>query len=79
MFPEHSIKLAGLPLRKFSSFLRPVKDELRLGTPGVYSIPYEWGQVSNGQTGRSIETRTEEHYQHIPLGQWQNVGSTITI
>lgn len=50
-------RIVGLPLRKLSSFLRPVKDELRLGSAGVYSRLYECGQVYIGQTGRSIKTR----------------------
>jgi predicted GIY-YIG superfamily endonuclease len=44
-----------------------VKDDLGLKTPGVYSIPCEWGQVYIGQTGRSIDTRIKEH--HIRLAE----------
>ena len=40
-----------------------------LQTPGVYSIPCEYGQVYIGQTGSSIETRIKENHQHIWLGQ----------
>jgi hypothetical protein len=42
---RHNIKSVGLPPRKISSFLQPVKDDLGLKTPGVYSIPCECGQV----------------------------------
>jgi hypothetical protein len=41
---------------KISRFLLPVKDDLGLRNPSVYSIPCECGQVYIGQTGRSIET-----------------------
>jgi hypothetical protein len=44
-----------------------VTDELRLKTPGVYSVPCECGQVYIGQTGRFIETRDKEHQRHIRL------------
>jgi hypothetical protein len=57
----------GLPLKKIPGFLRPVKDDLGLKTPGVYSMPCECGQVYIGQTGRSIETRVMEHQRHIHL------------
>jgi hypothetical protein len=66
---SHSrIRIVDLPLRKFSSFLRPVEDELRLETPRAYSIFYECGQVYIGQTGQSIKPRIKQHYQHIPIG-----------
>ncbi|XP_023702101.1 uncharacterized protein LOC111861620 [Cryptotermes secundus] len=35
----HNIKSVGLPPKKLSSFVQPVKDSLGLRTPGVYSIP----------------------------------------
>jgi hypothetical protein len=57
MLAKLNIKSVGLPPRKISSFLRPVKDDLGLRTPGVYSIPCECGRVYIGQTGRSIATR----------------------
>jgi hypothetical protein len=57
MLAKHNIKWDGLPPRKISRLFRLVKDALRLGTPGVYSIPCECGQVYIGQSGRSIETR----------------------
>jgi hypothetical protein len=67
VLPKHNIKTVGLPPRKLSSFLRPVKDHLALKTPGVYSIPCECGKMYIGQTGRSIETRVKEHQRHIRL------------
>jgi hypothetical protein len=39
---RHNIKSVGLPSRKIASFLQPVKDDLGLKTPGMYSIPCEW-------------------------------------
>jgi hypothetical protein len=50
-----------------ASFLRPVKDDLGLKTPGVHSIPCKCGQVYIGQTGCSIDTRIKEHHRHILL------------
>jgi hypothetical protein len=67
VLPKHNIKTVGLPPRKLSSFLRPVKDHLALKTPGVYSIPCECEKMYIGQTGRSIETRVKEHQRHIRL------------
>jgi hypothetical protein len=64
---RHNIKSMGLPPRKLSGFLRPVKDDLGLRTPGVYSIPCECGQVYIGQTGHSVNTRVKEHQRHIRL------------
>jgi hypothetical protein len=46
---RHNTMSGGLPLRNISSFLRSVKDDLGLKTPGVYSIPCECGQVYTGQ------------------------------
>jgi hypothetical protein len=57
----------GLPPRKISSFLRPVKDDLGLRTSGVYSIRGECGKLYIGQTCRSIDTRFKEHRRHIRL------------
>jgi hypothetical protein len=64
---KYSIKFVGLPPRKISSFLHPVKDDLLLRTPGVYSIPCGCGQVYIGQPDRSIESRIKEHHWHIRL------------
>jgi hypothetical protein len=68
MLAGHNIKSVGLLARKMSSFLRPVKDDLRLRTPGVFSIPCECGQVYIGQAGRSIDTRIKDRSRHIRLG-----------
>jgi hypothetical protein len=35
MLSEHHIKAVGIPLRKISIFLWPVRDDLALETPGV--------------------------------------------
>jgi hypothetical protein len=61
------IKSVGLPPRKISSFLRSVKGDLGLKTPGLYIISHEWSQVYIGQIGCSIYTRLKEHHQHICL------------
>jgi len=62
MFAKHSIKSVGLLPRKISSLLLPVKDNLGLRTPRVYSLPCECGQVYIGQTDRSIESRIKEQH-----------------
>jgi hypothetical protein len=67
MLSRHNIKSVGFPSRKIASFLRPVKDDLGLKTPGMYSILCECGQVYTGQTGCSIDTRNKEYHQHIRL------------
>jgi hypothetical protein len=54
---RHNIKSVCLPHMKLSSLLRPVKDHLRLKTPGVYRIPCECGRVYIGHTGRSVDIR----------------------
>jgi hypothetical protein len=64
---RHNIKSIGLSLRKISSFLRPAKDDLGLRTPGVYSIRCKCGQVYIVQTGRSVDTKLNEHQRHIRL------------
>jgi hypothetical protein len=64
---RHNIKSVGLPPKKVSGFLPPVKDILGLRTPDVYRIACECGKVYIGQTGRSLDTRLKEHQQHIRL------------
>jgi hypothetical protein len=68
MLTKGDIRYVGLPPRKISSFLRPVKDDLGLRTPDECGVLCECGQVYIGQTGQSIETRINEHHQHIRLG-----------
>jgi len=41
-------KSVGIPPRKVSSFLHPVKDDVEARTVGVYSIPCECGEVYIG-------------------------------
>jgi hypothetical protein len=67
MLSRHIMKSVAFPPRKISNFLQPVKDDLGLKTPGVYSIPCDWGQVYIGQTGHSIDTRIKEHHRNIRL------------
>jgi hypothetical protein len=69
MLAKHNIKSVGLPLRKISSFIHLVKDDLALRTSGVYSISFECGQVYIKQAGQSIKTRIREHHRHICLGR----------
>jgi hypothetical protein len=64
---QPNIKSVGLPAKKVSSFLRSVKDNLGLRTPGVYRIPSECDKVYTGQTGRSMNTRSKEHQRHMCL------------
>ncbi|PNF19831.1 hypothetical protein B7P43_G12503 [Cryptotermes secundus] len=64
---RHNMKSVGLPPKKISNFLRPVKDHLGLRTPGIYRIPCECGKVYIGQTGRSVDTRLKEHQRHLRL------------
>jgi hypothetical protein len=64
MLYRHNIKSVGLPPRKIGNFLRPVKDDLGLKTPGVYSIPCKCGQDYMGQTGRYIDTRIIQAHPH---------------
>jgi hypothetical protein len=64
---RHNIKSVGLSRMKLSSLLRPVKDRLGLGTPGVYRILCERGKVYTGQTGCFVDIRLREHQRHIRL------------
>jgi hypothetical protein len=67
---KHDIKSVALPPRKIFSYLPPVKDALGLRTPGIYSIiPCECSRVYIGRSGRTIQTRTQEHNRHITLAQ----------
>jgi hypothetical protein len=59
MLAKHN-KRVGMPSRKISRFLRPVKDDMGLQVPAVYSIPYECG---------SIKARLKEYHWHIWLVQ----------
>jgi len=58
----------GQPPSKISSSLCPVKDDLGLGTPEIYSMPCKCSQVCIGQTGPSIKTRIKEHHRNIWSG-----------
>lgn len=61
---KHNIKAVGLPLRKLSSFLWSIKDDLALKTHGA---PCECGYVYTGQTGHLTETTVKRHHWHIHL------------
>jgi hypothetical protein len=49
MLSRYIIKNVSLPLRKICNFVHPMKDDMGLRTLGVYSIPYECGQVYIGR------------------------------
>jgi len=52
----------GLLLKKFITFLQPLKDDNSLKTICVCYIPCKCGKVYNGHTGHYIETRIKEHH-----------------
>lgn len=59
-----------------SHMLRPVKDDLGLKVPGIYSIPCKHGKMYIGQTGQFTETRCKEHNRHLCSHQsekYQNI------
>jgi hypothetical protein len=66
-YPGTTSSLWAFRRGKLLIFFRPVKDNLGLKTPGVYSIPCECGQVYIGRTSRSIDTRIKENHRHIRL------------
>jgi hypothetical protein len=53
---KHNIRTVGLPPKKVTRFLRPIKDDLGLKTPGIYSIPCKCGRAYIGQIRHSNET-----------------------
>jgi hypothetical protein len=69
MLAKHNNKIVVLPPRKIFSYMPPIKDALRLRTPGIHNIPCECGKVYIGQSGRSIHLRVKEHSRHIRLAQ----------
>jgi predicted GIY-YIG superfamily endonuclease len=69
MLAKHNIKSVALPPRKIFSYFQPVKDVLGLRTPGIYSIPCEFGRVYIGQSSRSIQLRIKEHNRHVRVAQ----------
>ena len=76
MLAKHNIKCFCQPLRKLSTLLRPVKDDLGLKILRVYSLACECCQVYIGQTGRSVETRIKEHHRHKRLGHGEKSAVT---
>jgi hypothetical protein len=54
LLAEHYIKTIHIPMKKTSSTLRPIKDDLCLKTSGVYCILCECGRVYVGQTSWTI-------------------------
>lgn len=63
----HNVKSYGLPPRKISMFLRPLKDDLGVRTPRAYIISFECDQVYIKQTHLSIDTSWKERIRHIRL------------
>jgi len=68
MLAKHNIKSVALPPRKIFSYLPKIKDPLGLRTPGIYSIPCEFGQDLYW-TKWAIQIRIKEHNRHIRLTQ----------
>jgi hypothetical protein len=58
---KYTISTVNLPPRKLSSFLRHIKNDMALDTPGVYSFPCKCGEVCSGQTGRLIDSSIKDH------------------
>jgi hypothetical protein len=59
MQTKHNMKTVALPVRNLSSFLRTIKDEPALKTPGAYSIPCECG------TNRAFDLdEDKDHHPH---------------
>jgi hypothetical protein len=69
LLAKYNIKSIDLPPEKIASYFPPYKEQLRLRTPGIYSIPCECGMVYIGQSGRTIQLRIKEHNRHIKLAQ----------
>jgi hypothetical protein len=57
--------MVGLPPRKLSSLLWPIKDDLALKTPGVYSIPCAEKCILD-KLGIQLR-QVKEHHQYIYL------------
>jgi hypothetical protein len=64
---KYNNKSGGFPLRKASSFLWAVKDDLHLKILGKYNIFCLCCQVYNRWTNHSFETGVEEQQWHMYL------------
>jgi hypothetical protein len=60
---RHNIKTMGLPPRKLSIFLHPVKNDLSLEMPVSTAFPVSVGRC----TLDKLETRVKEHHWHVCL------------
>jgi hypothetical protein len=69
MLTKHNIKSIPLSPKKIFSYLPPLKDAVRSGTPGIYNTPCECGRVYIGQSSRSVQIRIKERNRHIRLAQ----------
>jgi hypothetical protein len=65
---KHNVRSAGMPPKKISSFIPPVKYDLGLLTPSTYIIECKQMYISD-RPSRSTQTRMKEHYWHIQPGQ----------
>jgi hypothetical protein len=78
------ITTVGL-LPEVISYLQPVKNDLGLKTPGMYSIPCECGKVYIGKTGHAIENRIKRaplaylvyHLEKLAMTKHYNLGHYI--
>jgi hypothetical protein len=64
---KHNIRIVGLLHRKVTNFLHPIKYDLGLKTPCIYSIHSVQVWVYVGQIGCSVETMVRKHHWHIWL------------
>jgi hypothetical protein len=72
----HIIKLIVLLLRKISSFLWSIKDDLVLGTPGVYTLSLVSVVIfCIGQTGCPVNVRVKDYHQQSWLVPWWRTAS----
>jgi hypothetical protein len=78
MLTKLNIKCIPLPPKKISNYLPPVKDAVGIKTPGIYSIPCEYGKVYIGQSGQSIQIQIKEHERYIRLVQTEKISSRRT-
>jgi hypothetical protein len=70
LLSRHNIKsVVDLAAKKTPSFLHPVKNDLGLKTPSVYSVACNCVQVYIGHTGHTIKTRVKEYRCHTQLEQ----------
>lgn len=62
---RYKIKTIFRPPQKIRQYLRSVKDNVPLQSPGVYAVPCSCGHFYIGQTKRSIGVRLKEHIKAV--------------